>query len=124
MKILADLAEKAIREAQDRGEFDNLNGAGQPLPLESDPFMPEHLKMAFKVLKNSGYLPPEITEQREIRSLIECLDRETDESRKMRQIQKLQLMIAKAKLAHGGLLLEENEDYFRKVVARISLTPA
>lgn len=121
MNILADLAEQAILAAQQRGEFDNLRGAGQPLELQSDPFMPEHLRMAYKMLKNAGYVPEEIQEQREIRSLLECLEQETDEARKMRQIQKVQLFIARAKIRHGGLLLEDHEEYFRKIVSRISL---
>lgn len=121
MKILAELAEQAILEAQRRGEFDGLQGQGRPLPDESDPFMPETLRMAYKLLKNAGYVPEEIQAQREIRSLIECLEQETDELRKMRQIQKVQLFLARAKTRHGGLLQEENEAYFRKVVARTTL---
>lgn len=121
MKILAELAERAIIEAQLRGEFDGLEGQGRPLPDQSDPFMPEALRMVYKVLKNSGYVPEAIQSQREIRSLIECLENETDESRKMRQIQKVQLFLARAKIRHGGLLQEENEAYFQKVVARTTL---
>lgn len=124
MNVLAELAERAIREALERGEFEGLSGQGQPLPESCDPFMPESLRMAYKVLKNGGYVPKEIQHQREIRSLIECLERETDESRKMRQIQKVQLFIARAKLEHGGLLQEENERYFQKVVARATLNNA
>jgi hypothetical protein len=121
MNIFQELAERAIQEAQKRGEFEGLSGQGQPLPQESDPFMPETLRMAYKMLKNAGYVPEEIQAQREIRSLIECLEQETDESRKMRQIQKVQLFITKAKIRHGGLLQEENEKYFQKVVARVTL---
>lgn len=121
MNIFQELAERAIQEAQQRGEFEGLSGQGRPLPQESDPFMPETLRMAYKMLKNAGYVPEEIQAQREIRSLIECLEQETDESRKMRQIQKVQLFIAKAKIRHGGLLQEENEKYFQKVVARVTL---
>ena len=121
MNVLADLAEQAILKAQRRGEFENLKGQGQPLDLESDPFMPEHLRMAYKMLKNAGYVPEEIQAQREIRSLIECLEQETDESRKMRQIQKVNLLLLKAKLENRGLLLEENEAYFHKVVSRVTL---
>ena len=124
MNILEELAERAIQEAQKRGEFEGLSGEGQPLPQESDPFMPETLRMAYKMLKNAGYVPEEIQAQREIRSLIECLEQETDESRKMRQIQKVQLFIAKAKIRHGALLQEENEKYFQKVVARVTLNRA
>lgn len=121
MNVLADLAEQAILEAQRRGEFENLKGQGRPLDLESDPFMPEHLRMAYKMLKNAGYVPEEIQAQREIRSLIECLEQETDESRKMRQIQKVNLLLLKGKLENRGLLLEENEAYFHKVVSRVTL---
>ena len=124
MNVLAELAEKAIREAQERGEFEALDGQGRPLREADDPFMPETLRMAYKMLKNAGYVPREIQEQREIRSLIECLEQETDESRKMRQIQKVQLFLARAKMEHGGLLQEENENYFRKVVARVTLNKA
>ena len=124
MNILEELAERAIQEAQQRGEFEGLSGQGRPLPQESDPFMPETLRMAYKMLKNAGYVPEEIQAQREIRSLIECLEQETDESLKMRQIQKVQLFIAKAKIRHGGLLQEENEKYFQKVVARVTLNRA
>ena len=124
MNILAELAERAIREAQQRGEFDDLSGQGQPLPDSNDPFMPETLRMAYKVLKNAGYVPGEVQSQREIRSLIECLERETDEAVKMRQIQKVQLFITKARMEHGGLLQEENENYFQKVVARVTLNKA
>ncbi len=121
MKVLFELAERAILEAQKRGDFEGLNGQGKPLPVDSDPFMPESLRMAYKMLKNAGFVPEEIQSQREIRSLIECLEQETDESVKMRQIQKVQLFLARAKLRHGGLLQEENEAYFRKVVSRTSL---
>lgn len=124
MNILAELAEQAIVEAQRRGEFDGLAGQGRPLPEESNPFMPETLRMAYTILRNGGFVPPEIQAQREIRSLIECLERETDEARTMRQIQKVQLLIARAKLSHGGLLQEENERYFRTVVARTTLHEA
>lgn len=121
MNILAELAERSILAAQQRGEFDHLEGQGQPLQLEGDPFVPEHLRMAFKMLKNAGYVPEAILEQREIRSLIECLEEESDESAAMCQIQKLQHFITRSRLRHGGLLLEENEAYFRKVVACITL---
>lgn len=121
MKILAELTERAILEAQRRGEFEGLEGQGKPLPDQSDPFMPETMRMAYKVLKNAGYVPEEIQAQREVRSLIECLEQERDEARKMRQIQKVQLFLARARIRFGGLLQEENEAYFRKVVARTTL---
>lgn len=121
MKILADLAERAILDAQRQGAFDNLRGQGQPLPPEDGPAVPEHLRMAYTILKNAGYVPEEIQAQKDIHSLIECLERETDESRKVRQIRKIDMLMTTARIRFGGLLLEENEAYFEKVVARVTL---
>jgi hypothetical protein len=121
MKILMDLAEQAILDAQRRGDFDNLPGQGRPLPPKDGPAVPEHLRMAYTVLKNAGYVPEEIQAQKDIHSLIECLERETDESRKMRQIRKIDMLMTTARIRFGGLLLEENQAYFEKVVARVTL---
>lgn len=49
------LAERRIEEAIERGEFDELPGAGQPLDLDDlDPLLPEELRMACRILKNAG----------------------------------------------------------------------
>lgn len=121
MNILAELAERAILDAQRQGAFDGLAGQGRPLPPEGGPLVPEHLRMVYTVLKNAGYVPEEIQAQKDIHSLIECLERETDEARKVRQIRKIDMLMTTARIRFGGLLLEENEAYFRKVVARVSL---
>lgn len=65
MWFLMQLAEKRIEKARDRGELDNLPGAGQPLSLDDDPLVPEHQRMAYRILKNSGYLPPELEMHKE-----------------------------------------------------------
>lgn len=120
MNLWTELAEKAILEAQARGEFDNLPGAGKPLNLEDDTWVPAELRMAYTVLKNAGFVPPEVAEQREIRSLIECLERESDPARALRQMRLLEVRILKAKL-RNPLLTEENSRYFDKIVARMTL---
>jgi len=120
MNLWTELAEKAILEAQARGEFDKLPGAGKPLNLEDDTWVPAELRMAYTVLKNAGFVPPEVAEQREIRSLIECLERESDPARALRQIRLLEVRILKAKL-RNPLLTEENSRYFDKIVARMTL---
>jgi len=38
----------------------------KPLPLDDDRHIPDDLKMAYKILKNSGYLPPEIELKKKI----------------------------------------------------------
>lgn len=64
------LIEQRIREAAERGEFDDLPGAGQPLPLDDDLLVPEEVRVAHRILKNAGYVPPEALQICEINQLI------------------------------------------------------
>ena len=54
MDILAKIAEQKIREAMERGEFDNLAYHGKPLKLDDLTGVPAHLRMGYKILKNAG----------------------------------------------------------------------
>ena len=74
MDPIAWIAEQRIREAMDQGVFDNLAYRGRPLRLEEDEAIPPELRMAFKVLKDAGCLPPEVELRKEIASLSELLD--------------------------------------------------
>jgi DnaJ-like protein len=54
------LAENRIRDAMQQGEFDNLSGAGRPVDLEGYFTLPEHLRVAFSILKNANCVPAEV----------------------------------------------------------------
>ncbi|HVJ60440.1 MAG TPA: DUF1992 domain-containing protein [Burkholderiaceae bacterium] len=71
---IQSLVDARIEEARLRGEFDNLPGAGKPLP-EEDMSVPEELRLAHRILKNAGVLPPELGELSEINQLMTALDR-------------------------------------------------
>ena len=60
MDILDQIAEARIQEALRAGELSNLPGAGKPLQLDDDSMIPKELRAAYRILKNSGFLPPEI----------------------------------------------------------------
>lgn len=60
--------EKQIREAMERGDFENLRGQGKPLNLARDPNVPQDWELAFKVLKDAGYAPDWIEMAQEIRA--------------------------------------------------------
>jgi Domain of unknown function (DUF1992) len=60
MLTLELIAERKIAEAIERGEFDDLPGAGQPLDLTEDPYVPEDQRMANRILRNAGYAPREV----------------------------------------------------------------
>ncbi len=69
------LVERRIEAAIARGEFDNLPGAGKPLDLDGDPLVPEDLRVACRLLKNAGYVPPELAQVAEINHLIGAVAR-------------------------------------------------
>jgi hypothetical protein len=60
MSVLDSLAEQKIAEAVSRGELDDLPGAGQPLDLDEDPLVPEELRLAYRILRNAGFVPAEV----------------------------------------------------------------
>jgi DnaJ homologue, subfamily C, member 28, conserved domain len=63
------IAENKIREAMQQGEFDNLPGAGRPLDLEAYFKLPEHLRLAFSILKSANCVPAEVELLNEIARL-------------------------------------------------------
>jgi hypothetical protein len=69
MDLLSQLAETRILEAVERGEFDDLPGAGQPLALDDDRDVPAELRVPYRILKNSGCVPPEVDLRRQIATL-------------------------------------------------------
>jgi len=67
------IVEERIKKAQKKGEFDNLPGSGKPICFEA-PNVPDELRMAHKILKNAGFLPPEIEVKKQISQTRELLD--------------------------------------------------
>jgi hypothetical protein len=62
--------DQAIREGQERGEFDNLSGTGKPQAFDSNPHGADW-ESGFRVLKNAGMAPAWIEIDKEIRALRE-----------------------------------------------------
>ena len=50
-----NLADIKIKQAMAEGKFDNLSGKGKPIDLTQYYDMPEHLRTAYQMLKNSGF---------------------------------------------------------------------
>lgn len=65
--------EAIIKEAQERGDFDNLKGKGQPIDLDAYFETPEDLRLAYTALKNAGMVSPEVELLQEIAALKERL---------------------------------------------------
>jgi len=60
------LVEKKIREAMEKGEFDNLPGKGEPIDLSENPFENPELRMVHKLLREAGFAPAWIEERKDI----------------------------------------------------------
>jgi hypothetical protein len=89
VEIFAKIAERRIREAQEEGAFDGLPGAGRPLVFEDEAWVPEDLRLAYRVLKNAGCVPPELEIRQEIinlRGLMETIDDDRERLRRLREL--------------------------------------
>jgi hypothetical protein len=72
------IVEQRIQDGMERGLFDNLRGMGKPLNLDEDQFVPDELKMAFRLLRSTGLAPLWVEMNKEIREDIARLDRLRD----------------------------------------------
>ena len=61
MGMMSWLVEQRIQESMRNGEFEDLPGHGKPLELEDLSGVPEELRMSFKIMKNSGLVPEEVS---------------------------------------------------------------
>jgi hypothetical protein len=117
MSLLDLLAEQRIEAAIAAGEFDSLPGAGKPLALDDDALVPEELRVGYRILRNAGFLPPELLTRREIASVEELLRHATDDATRRRAIARLALL--EAKLEAEGRSLPRG-DYRDRIIDRVS----
>lgn len=114
MSIFDVLAEERIRAALARGELSGLPGEGQPLVFEDDCLVPPEQRMANKILRNAGYVPPAVADLKELRALAGSLAAVKDASagaRRMRRMSRLLLQLEAAGLSHvASALLKRVEN--------------
>lgn len=81
------IVEELIKQAQERGDFDDLPGKGKPVDLSAYFETPAEVRSAYSMLKNAGMVPAEIELLQEIAALKERLA-QTVETRERDSIQK------------------------------------
>jgi hypothetical protein len=81
--MLDFLAEQKIAEAVSRGELEGLPGEGRPLELDDDKLIPEDLRLAYRILKNAGFVPPEVEALNEIADLERLVTKDSKAVRKL-----------------------------------------
>ncbi|MCR9137765.1 MAG: DUF1992 domain-containing protein [Alphaproteobacteria bacterium] len=82
---LDTIIESAIREAQARGEFDNLAGAGKPLEDVTNPAD----AVIDRLMKESKAVPPAVLLQRDIAACKDRLNRQGSEAARQRELKTL-----------------------------------
>jgi len=114
------IVEERIREAQRKGEFDNLEGSGKPLDLAADQTVTEELRLAYKILKNADCLPPEVELKKEIRQTEELLAGMGETAEKYRMMKKLNYLILKLNtLRNTSIVLDEPQKYSDKLIKKL-----
>jgi len=121
MQAIARIAEQRIRQALREGVFDNLPGAGKPLDLEDDSWVPEDLRLAFRVLRNAGIIPPELELRNEImnlRSLVETIDDDRERLKRLRELNYKLMCLNERR--EKPLRLEDFPAYEQEIVERLT----
>jgi hypothetical protein len=119
MKLLDALVEQRIAAAAARGEFDDLPGTGAPLALDDDALVPEEVRVANRILKNAGFVPPAVEQLRALRDLQNELDAVSDRVNRCRlQAKMLALDMALESLRGGPLVMPR--EYCRRIAERLS----
>lgn len=92
---LIDLINAKIAEAEAEGAFDNLDGAGKPLPREDDP----DNALLNRVIKENGGVPEFVSLSRELEKLREELRETGDRTRRTEIMKEMSMMDAKIDIA-------------------------
>ena len=115
------IVEQRIKQAQKNGELDNLPGQGKPLPREDIDFSNE-FRLAHKILKNAGFLPPEVELRKDISAMEQLLDAVEPGSAEQERIRKkLNLLMTRMGMMHNTRrTISIPEQYRNSLINRIS----
>ncbi len=122
MSILASIAERKIAQAIEDGTLDCSKFKNKPLVHEDDSFVPTDLKMAYKILKNSGYLPAEIETRKEIHNLEQLISKTEDAHLRLKQMKKLNVLLMKldSQRSKPSSITSQN-DYFDRIIEKTNV---
>ena len=116
------IVEERIKKAQKDGDFKNLEGLHKPLKFE-DQHIPEELRLSHKILKNAGFLPPEVELKKKITQAEQLLEVAGIDSPERLKIQKkLNWLLAKLNSTRTGRQCSpiELDNYKDNIIKKIS----
>lgn len=114
------LVEQRIQAAQRNGEFEDLQGSGKPIEFADDSRIPEDLRLAYKMLKNADYAPPEIEIKKQILKTEDLLDGMPDDREKYKAIKKLNYLVMKLNCLRRTPVDLEEPQYSGQIIDRLS----
>ena len=118
MLLIDQIAEQKIIEAILNGELDNLPGQGQPLHLDDDRSVPEELRVAYRLLKNSGFLPPEAHLRKEITDVNQLLmEAVSEEEEEMKLSKRMNYLLMQLSVMNSDSSIF-SEEYYLKILNR------
>ncbi len=116
------IVEERIKKAQKEGAFNDLEGIGKPFVLEENQQqVPDDCRLAYKILKNAGFLPPEIELKKKITQaelLLEATDAASGEHREIKK--KLRYLLTRLDTMRGGLSPLFTEKYRETIIRKLS----
>jgi len=119
---LFSIAERRIAQAIEDGTLRTDSWKNKPLPLDDDSFVPDDLKMAYKILKNSGYVPPEVETRKQIERLEDLISQTEDEHQRVKQMKKLNVLLMKLDNQRSRpSSIEHDEEYYRRIVEKVTI---
>jgi hypothetical protein len=121
MDFFSRIAERRIMEAIQNGEFDNLEGEGEPLVFEDETWIPEDLRMAYRFLKNAGCIPPELEARNEVINLCSLMNTIDDDKERLKKIRELNFRLLKLNLTRKKPLnFEDFPEYEGKIIDKFT----
>ncbi len=114
------LVEARIAEAIRRGDLDDLPGQGEPLHLDDDTLVPVALRAAYRVLRNAGFVPPEVEIRREIKQVEDLLMTVAGAAERTAVVKRLDFLANRLALSRAGRGdLRTQRCYLPKLCARL-----
>lgn len=118
MDIIDQIVERRISEAIASGEFVGLPGEGRPLELEDDRLVPEELRVAYRIMKNAGYVPDELRLFAELRSAEQLLMQARHAEERVAAGARLRILLER--LGSGrAVTMQVQSQYFEQLVERL-----
>lgn len=98
MPTMDEVIARHLQQAAESGELSRIAGYGKPLPEDAGwDATPEELRMPFKILKNAGYVPPEVElfhERARLTAALEACTTDSERTSLQGQLSALQQKLA------------------------------